>query len=315
MGWFQKRVRPWTAFVFYLFLMYHLWWNKKKFDVIHQHGDWSSFLFAPALQRITGASKVIFSFHGQLQNHFWHRVALPKTLAFCHTLFCTGFDAFSKLKPFCSAVFQPSGVRDYFLNTEWSEPDGSLLRCVTTSIFRKEKNLVLLLQIAQQLPEIQFTILGDGPDFKYITGKADQMYLNNVTFPGFCDTETMVQQYMQSNVYLHVSFQEGTPTTVMEAMALGMPIVAAHAPGLEHVCIPNENGILIEDGTTTCQQFVNAIGTLLSQTELRRRFATNNKRKSREFTWNTIVENIEKAVTISKNEIKLAVAGHDFNGR
>jgi glycosyltransferase involved in cell wall biosynthesis len=312
--WFQSRARPWTALIFYIFLMSHLWRNKKKFDVIHQHGDWSSFLFAPALQRITGASKVFFSFHGQVQNHYWHRVALPKTLAFCHTLFCTGFDAFSKLKPFCSAVFQPSGVRHCFLNTEWSEPDSSLLQCVTTSIFRKEKNLLLLLQIAQQLPQIQFTILGDGPDFQYIKAKADQMHLKNVTIPGFCNTQAIMQQYMQSNVYLHVSFQEGTPTTVMEAMAMGMPIIAAHAPGLEQICIPNENGILIQDGITISQQFVNAINDLLSQAELRHRFSLNNKRKSREFSWYNIAENIEEAFISSNNRIELVAAGHDIDG-
>ncbi len=171
-----------------------------------------------------------------------------------------------------------------------------------------------MLQIAQQLPQIQFTILGDGPDFQYITAKADQMHLKNVTIPGFCDTQAIMQQYMQSNVYLHVSFQEGTPTTVMEAMAMGMPIIAAHAPGLEQICIPDENGILIQDGTTTCQQFVTAIQTLLSQPELRQRFAENNKRKSREFFWNNIAGKIENTMISSKSGWKLALAGHVLPG-
>lgn len=296
--WFKKKVRPWAAFVFYFVLLHHLRRSQRKFDLIHIHGDWSSFLFASLVKRITGAKKVFFSFHGHVQSHLLHTHVLPRTLTKCNTLFCTGFDAFEKLSPYCQTIFLPSGVRDEFYNYCWNDPMTLTPHIVTTSIFRKEKNLAFLFQIAVQLPEAHFTLIGDGPDYNYITNLIEQMNLSNISLVGFCEPKALIEKYNRSTIYLQVSFEEGTPTTVMEAMVMGMPVISAHAPGLEMICVPEENGFLIEEGPDSLRQFVEAITLLSYSPELRKQFSGKNKHKGGQFAWPAVIGRIEDAIGV-----------------
>ena len=42
------------------------------------------------------------------------------------------------------------------------------------------------------------------------------------------------------------SYREGVPKTLIEAAAIGLPIIATNVPGCKDVCIHNYNGYLCE---------------------------------------------------------------------
>lgn len=48
-----------------------------------------------------------------------------------------------------------------------------------------------------------------------------------------------------SNVFVLPSYREGTPRTVLEAMAMGRPIITTDAPGCRETVIEGENGFLV----------------------------------------------------------------------
>lgn len=48
-----------------------------------------------------------------------------------------------------------------------------------------------------------------------------------------------------SNVFVLPSYREGTPRSVLEAMAMGRPIITTDTPGCRETVVPWENGILI----------------------------------------------------------------------
>lgn len=48
-----------------------------------------------------------------------------------------------------------------------------------------------------------------------------------------------------STVYVLPSYREGTPRTVLEAMAMGRPIITTEAPGCRETVIDGENGFLV----------------------------------------------------------------------
>jgi glycosyltransferase involved in cell wall biosynthesis len=58
----------------------------------------------------------------------------------------------------------------------------------------------------------------------------------------FSDVQPVIAQ---SSVYVLPSYREGTPRTVLEAMAMGRPIITTDAPGCRETVIDNENGFLI----------------------------------------------------------------------
>ena len=48
-----------------------------------------------------------------------------------------------------------------------------------------------------------------------------------------------------STVYVLPSYREGTPRTVLEAMAMGRPIITTDAPGCRETVIDGDNGFLV----------------------------------------------------------------------
>ena len=48
-----------------------------------------------------------------------------------------------------------------------------------------------------------------------------------------------------AHVYVLPSYREGTPRTVLEAMATGRPIITTDAPGCRETVIPGHNGVLV----------------------------------------------------------------------
>ncbi|WP_335962808.1 glycosyltransferase family 4 protein [Acinetobacter haemolyticus] len=66
----------------------------------------------------------------------------------------------------------------------------------------------------------------------------------------------------QSSIYVLPSYREGTPRTVLEAMAMGRPIITTDAPGCRETVIQGENGFLVEVRSVTSlvdamQEFIN----------------------------------------------------------
>ncbi|TKF88134.1 glycosyltransferase, partial [Vibrio sp. F13] len=49
----------------------------------------------------------------------------------------------------------------------------------------------------------------------------------------------------QSAVYVLPSYREGTPRSVLEAMAMGRPIITTDAPGCRETVVNGVNGFLI----------------------------------------------------------------------
>jgi len=63
------------------------------------------------------------------------------------------------------------------------------------------------------------------------------------------------------SVYVLPSYREGTPRTVLEAMAMGRPIITTDAPGCRETVIDGDNGYLvpvkaIDDLTVAMLKFV-----------------------------------------------------------
>ncbi len=75
------------------------------------------------------------------------------------------------------------------------------------------------------------------------------------------------------------SLHEGLPYTLLEAMALGTPIIASRIGGLAEVLSDNDTGILITPGDSAA--LAKAIVTLRSNPELRQRLRQNAQRLQR----------------------------------
>ena len=80
---------------------------------------------------------------------------------------------------------------------------------------------------------------------------------------------------MMSDVFFFPSWTENCPMSILEAMALGIPIVASNVGGIPELIQHNRNGLLCRRDQP--QEFVEQIVRLHNEPELRRRLVENGR--------------------------------------
>ncbi len=61
----------------------------------------------------------------------------------------------------------------------------------------------------------------------------------------FEETSDVRPYYAKNSVYVLPSYREGTPRTVLEAMAMGRPIITTDTQGCRETVIDGQNGFLV----------------------------------------------------------------------
>ena len=102
-------------------------------------------------------------------------------------------------------------------------------------------------RVKAQCPEAKFYLLG-----KYETDMQDAVprevvedYIRRGIVERFEETDEVRPYYAKCSVYVLPSYREGTPRTVLEAMALGRPILTTDTQGCRETVKDGENGYLV----------------------------------------------------------------------
>ncbi|WP_417238947.1 glycosyltransferase family 4 protein [Bizionia sp.] len=92
--------------------------------------------------------------------------------------------------------------------------------------------------------KINLSVVGDGPALEEARQYALDNRLSNVHFKGRLDGDELAAQFIVNNIYLFPSYHgEGMPTSVLEAMAFGMPIVTTANAGLKDIFENKKMGV------------------------------------------------------------------------
>lgn len=110
---------------------------------------------------------------------------------------------------------------------------------------------VVLRALAQLDPELHatFDIVGGGDQRRTLEQLAEQLGIaDRVTFHGHASEDDLRSLYTRASVFAIASIAELQSIATMEAMASGLPVVAADAVALPHLVHDGENGYLFEPG-------------------------------------------------------------------
>ena len=283
---------------FYLMTcVYFLFRQKDQYDVLHIHGDWSSLLVASWLRKLISAKAVVFSIHDQLINDF-QRKMLVRQLHKVDLIFTSGEDTRDYLGNFHKNVIcGASGIeKDFFQEDDARDFLGKSI--ITVANLVPKKNIELVLAIAKLMPNYKFNIVGSGPLLGKLKSLASE--LDNVCFHGKKNIKEVVKLMDQSSIFLLTSHFEGTPTSVLEACARGLPIVASKVGGLENKIINEKNGFVID--TYNPEDYVMSIETIIKDDDLMATMKVNNKILAEEFSMPNFCNNITKRTIELLNE-------------
>ena len=109
---------------------------------------------------------------------------------------------------------------------------------------------------------------------------------NIIEITGRFDAEDMPRLYRQNDIFISASKLEGMSNAMLEAMASGLPIIAARCEGTEELIA--ENGLVIENATA--EEIAKAIKNLIDDRQLRNQMSIAAVQQAQQFTWGRIAE-------------------------
>jgi len=173
----------------------------------------------------------------------------------------------------------------------------------------EQKNFALFLEVASSVakshPSFNFLIAGSGPLEEELKAQVLRLGLSErMLFTGHLSDR--VGLYHALDALMMPSLFEGTPMTLLEAMASGLPVVASSVDGIAEVCTDGVDALLVPSGDRT--EFFNATQRIIVDAELRKTLGENARQ--------TILERYEiRALTRQVEALYTEVLGERFEER
>lgn len=148
-----------------------------------------------------------------------------------------------------------------------------------TGRLRPEKGHRVLLEAAPAIvakePRVRFLLLGSGSMHGDLKQLIDRHRLDaHVVLAGF---RTDIPACLAAaDLYVQPSLSEGLGTSVLEACAAGLPVVASRTGGIPDIVIHESSGLLVETGSSP--QLAEAVCRLLADAGLRARLGDAARR-------------------------------------
>jgi glycosyltransferase involved in cell wall biosynthesis len=159
------------------------------------------------------------------------------------------------------------------LKIRFGFPDTAIV-IISGGRFSREKGQEFLIRVAELAikadDSLRFVIFGDGPDLEKIRARISSSGLNDkIICPGF--EKEIGSAIRGADLLVNPSMSEGMPNIVLEAMALGTPVIATAVGGVPEIIENRNNGILIKYGDS--DDLLKAILTLAGNSALRQKIA------------------------------------------
>jgi glycosyltransferase involved in cell wall biosynthesis len=114
-----------------------------------------------------------------------------------------------------------------------------------------QKSLDRALAAVAAADGVSFVVAGEGPDREPLEAKAHELGIDGrVRFLGAQPRERVVELFRAADATILSSSWENFPHTVVEALAVGTPVLAMEAGGVAEVVHDGVNGLLVPAGDT-----------------------------------------------------------------
>jgi glycosyltransferase involved in cell wall biosynthesis len=142
--------------------------------------------------------------------------------------------------------------------------------------------------VLREFPAAKFVIVGDGELRSDLEARAARLGIeDSVVFAGFRNDVPEILRVF--DVFVMSSYLEGLCTSIMDAMATGIPVVASDAGGIPEIVQNEVNGLLVPARKPST--LAEAILRMLNNPKEAAKFARAGRRTVEEkFTVDTMVE-------------------------
>ena len=144
-----------------------------------------------------------------------------------------------------------------------NHPESPLL--LTVSRLASEKNVSFLTEVLERVPEATLAIVGGGPQRDELVRRFSRYKAH---FVGYLRGEDLAAAYASADAFVYASETETMGNVILEAMACGLPVIAANAGGVTSLVHHGSNGYLFTPrNATEASQYVGEIIQSLDRQE------------------------------------------------
>jgi glycosyltransferase involved in cell wall biosynthesis len=242
-----------TSFLYWALLLTRVRAN----DVIHIFSaSYLSFVLAPTpailIARLYGKKIVLNYRSGEAEDHLrrWPRTAI-RTLRLADEIAVpSGYlvDVFAKFKLAARVIYN-------FVETDRFK---FRKRIPLRPVFLSNRNLEPMYNVGcvlrafgliqDRYPEARLIIAGDGSERVRLQNLARQLDLRNIEFVGRVAPGKMHEIGRDADIYLNGSEIDNMPGSIIEAFALGLPVVTTDAGGIPYIVSNERTGLMVRCG-------------------------------------------------------------------
>jgi len=118
-----------------------------------------------------------------------------------------------------------------------------------------QKGQLILLEafaeLVRQAPEARLVMAGDGELRGDLEARVTELGLgDHVQITGYLSEAEVREQLRSARCFVLPSFAEGLPVVIMEALAMGRPVISTYVAGIPELVRPGENGWLVPAADT-----------------------------------------------------------------
>lgn len=276
-----------SALMIFLKILY--FFKKKSFDVVHVHGFKENFLGGIAA-RVLNTKVILRTFHGrgllsspsvdfiEKFNCFFLTHKIITVSQELQTYLISRGVSDKKIKVIRNGIDLDritGDIKNNSIRASLSIASNSLLLGVVGRLVRVKGHNYLFYCLKKMLDSgyhVTLLVLGDGSLEEEYKKLIQQIGISDyVRFLGF--VENSLHYIASFDLLVMPSLNEGIPMSLLEAMAMGVPVIASRVGGIPEVIEDESTGILVEPKNV--EELYQACARLASDERLRKKIASN----------------------------------------
>ncbi|WP_417887322.1 glycosyltransferase family 4 protein [Zunongwangia sp.] len=147
--------------------------------------------------------------------------------------------------------------------------------------------LKVIEDLMRKFPDASLCMVGPEKDGTMAVCKNYAIKYNlNVTFTGKLKKRAWAELSKEYDFFINTTTVDNTPLSVIESMALGLPVISTDVGGMPKLILNNKDGILVNNGDVNAM--VKAVETLIQYPKIAQKISETAREKAESFSWETI---------------------------